>query len=86
MPIRTSLADRLGLQHPIVQAPMAGGADTPALVAAVSEAGALGSDWRRVSSSPEQIKRPACAAVRLRTRRPFGINLFVPQPPMQAAI
>ena len=43
MPITTDLTKRLGIQHPIVQAPMAGGGDTPRLVAAVCEAGALGS-------------------------------------------
>jgi nitronate monooxygenase len=31
------------LEHPIVQAPMGGGVSTPALAAAVSEAGGLGS-------------------------------------------
>src|SRR5437763_1626065 len=39
----SGLMKSLGLEHPIVQAPMAGGGDTPRLVAAVSEAGALGS-------------------------------------------
>ena len=33
----------LGISHPIIQAPMAGGTTTPELVAAVSNAGALGS-------------------------------------------
>ncbi|MCG8690460.1 MAG: nitronate monooxygenase, partial [Minwuiales bacterium] len=33
---------RLNLTHPIIQAPMAGGGDTPALVAAVCEAGGIG--------------------------------------------
>ena len=42
MPI-TPLMQRFGLRHPILQAPMAGGGDTPALVAAVSEAGGMGS-------------------------------------------
>ena len=78
MPIRTNLADRLGLRHPIIQAPMAGGADTPALVAAVSDAGGLGSIGA-ASLAPEQIAA-ACAAVRAKTTRPFGINLFVPHP------
>jgi NAD(P)H-dependent flavin oxidoreductase YrpB (nitropropane dioxygenase family) len=36
------LLDRLGLDHPILQAGMAGGIATPELVAAVSRAGALG--------------------------------------------
>ncbi len=38
----TILTGRLGLRHPVIQAPLAGGGDTPALVAAVAEAGALG--------------------------------------------
>lgn len=37
------LATMLGVVHPIVLAPMAGGTSTPALVAAVSNAGGLGS-------------------------------------------
>ena len=41
--IRTWLTERLGLRYPIVQAPMAGGPTTPQLVAAVGNAGALGS-------------------------------------------
>ena len=32
----------LVIRYPIIQAPMAGGGDTPELVAAVCEAGALG--------------------------------------------
>ena len=40
--MKTALTDRLGLDLPIVQAPMAG-TSTPALAAAVSNAGALGS-------------------------------------------
>lgn len=79
MPIRTVLTERLGLAHPIIQAPLAGGGDTPALVAAVSEAGGFGSIGAAYLT-PEQIAA-ACAAVRAKTRRPFGINLFAPQPP-----
>src|SRR5690242_20752159 len=37
-----SFASRLGIEHPLIQAPMAG-STSPALVAAVSNAGALGS-------------------------------------------
>jgi nitronate monooxygenase len=68
----------LGLAHPIIQAPMAGGGDTPALVAAVSEAGGLGSIGAAYLS-PAQIAE-AATAVRARTRRPFAINLFSPLP------
>src|SRR5205823_2277407 len=39
---RTDLIDLLGITHPIIQAPMSG-FSAPALVAAVSNAGALGS-------------------------------------------
>ena len=42
MPFATALTKRLRLTHPIIQAPMAGGGDTPELVAAVCEAGAIG--------------------------------------------
>jgi len=75
--MNTLLTERLGIQHPIIQAPMAGGGDTPALVAAVCEAGALGSIGATYLT-PQQIVE-TCAAVRARTQRPFGINLFVPE-------
>src|SRR5689334_11807057 len=75
--MKTHLTAILGLQHPIIQAPMAGGGDTPALVAAVCDAGALGSVGATYLT-PEQIVE-TCAAVRARTQRPFGINLFVPE-------
>jgi NAD(P)H-dependent flavin oxidoreductase YrpB (nitropropane dioxygenase family) len=42
MSIQTVLTKRLGMTYPIVQAPLAGGGDTPVLVAAVCEAGGLG--------------------------------------------
>lgn len=67
----------LGLQLPIIQAPMAGGGDTPELVAAVSNAGGLGFIGAAYLS-PEQITAVA-ARVRELTSRPFGINLFSPQ-------
>ena len=38
----TALSDLLGIDHPIIQAPMAG-STTPALAAAVSNAGGMGS-------------------------------------------
>ena len=72
----TGLTKRLGLTRPIVQAPMAGGGDTPRLVAAVSEAGALGSIGAAYLT-PQQIADSA-QAVRALTSRPFGINLFAP--------
>lgn len=68
--------ERLGLRVPVVQAPMAGGVSTPQLAAAVSEAGGLGS-LGAAYLTPGQIGE-AGAAVRARTGRPFGVNLFVP--------
>src|SRR5919204_595260 len=76
MPIATELTRRLKLTHPIIQAPMAGGGDTPRLVAAVCEAGALGCIGAAYLT-PQQIGE-AVRAVRGLTSRPFGINLFAP--------
>jgi nitronate monooxygenase len=61
---------------PIVGAPMAGGPTTPALAAAVSEAGGLGflaAGYKAVEAVADDV-----AAVRALTRRPFGLNLFFP--------
>ncbi|MEV8535112.1 nitronate monooxygenase [Streptomyces sp. NPDC051211] len=64
-------------QYPIVQAPMAGGGSCPPLVAAVSEAGGLGflaGGYKTADGMYQEIK-----LVRGLTRRPFGVNLFMPQ-------
>jgi nitronate monooxygenase len=74
----TPLAERFGMRVPIVQAPMAGGASTPALVAAVSNAGGLGF-LACAALSPEKIASEV-AAIRAQTDRPFGVNLFVLEP------
>ena len=65
----------------LIQAPMAGGPTTPALVAAVSAAGALGG-LGAAYLTPAQIVAD-CAEIRRRTDRPFAVNLFVPpdEPP-----
>jgi nitronate monooxygenase len=66
------------LEHPIVQAPLGGGPSTPALAAAVCEAGGLGflaAGYR----TPEAI-RAELEELRGLTSRPFGLNLFVPGP------
>ncbi|MFL5387518.1 MAG: NAD(P)H-dependent flavin oxidoreductase [Myxococcales bacterium] len=83
MSIATEITARLKLTHPIVQAPMAGGGDTPRLVAAVSEAGGLGSVGAAYLN-PQQIGETG-RAVRSLTSRPFGINLFAPQGAPRAA-
>ena len=67
-----------GLDYRIIQAPMAGGGDSPALVSAVGNAGGLGF-MGAAYMSPVQIGE-AAREIRTRTRRPFGINLFAPAP------
>jgi nitronate monooxygenase len=66
------------LDVPIVGAPMAGGPGTPALAAAVSNAGGLGS----LASGYVSAERLAAdiATARAATTGPIGVNLFVPQP------
>jgi nitronate monooxygenase len=78
MPTRNDFLQRLGLTHPVIQAPMAGGGDTPDLVAAVSNAGGLGSIGAAYLS-PAAIEETA-KAVRALTGEPFAINLFAPLP------
>ena len=75
---RNAFLRRLGVQHPIIQAPMAGGPSTPALVAAVSNAGAFGSFAG--GYLPAEAIRSAIQEIRRLTDRPFGVNLFVPEP------
>ncbi len=65
---------QLGIAHPIILAPMAGGAGTPELIAAVSNAGGLGS-WGGAYSTPQQIL-DAAKQIRALTSQPFAINLF----------
>ncbi|WP_055524759.1 nitronate monooxygenase [Streptomyces graminilatus] len=64
--------------HPIVQAPMAGGVSVPRLVGAVAEAGGLGflaAGYKTADGMYQEIKQ-----LRGLTGRPFGVNLFMPQP------
>ncbi|MGA2552140.1 MAG: nitronate monooxygenase [Burkholderiaceae bacterium] len=72
----TLIASRLELTYPIIQAPMAGGGDTPRLVAAVSSSGGLGFLGCAYLTHTEILE--VSKAVRKLTARPFGINLFAP--------
>jgi nitronate monooxygenase len=72
------LTERLGIELPIVQAPMAGAA-TPALAAAVSNAGGLGS-LGFGTSSPTSIGEQVEAFSR-RSNRALNWNFFChPEP------
>lgn len=70
----TSFASRLGIEHPLIQAPMSG-STPPALVAAVSNAGALGSLGAGYLE-PQAILEQA-AQIRALGDRPYAIGLFV---------
>ena len=73
--LRTPLCDLLGMEVPIMQAAF-WPATAPKLVAAVSEAGGLGSIGA-VFESAESVKRQI-ACVRELTPRPFAVNHVVP--------
>jgi nitronate monooxygenase len=76
------ILDLFGIEHPIVQAPMAG-AQGSALAIAVSEAGGLGS-LPCALLSLEQA-RNEMQIIRQRTDKPFNVNFFCHQPPVADA-
>lgn len=65
----------LELEHPIILAPMAG-ATTSSLVAAVSNAGGLGS-FGAAATPPDRLAQ-TIRTIRQQTDKPFNINLFSP--------
>jgi NAD(P)H-dependent flavin oxidoreductase YrpB (nitropropane dioxygenase family) len=75
--MHTTVCDLLGIDVPVVQAPM-GGASCPALAAAVSNAGGLGTipvgtfEPEKVAAIVEEI--------RSLTARPFAVNLLLTRP------
>src|SRR3954447_19237528 len=77
----SGLTRSLGVRLPIVQAPMAGGLTGPRLVAAVCEAGGLGT-VAGAMLDPAAL-RDAIREVRSLTRGPFAVNLFAPLRPPQ---
>lgn len=74
---RASFLKAVGIEHPIVQAPMAGVA-TPELAAAVSNAGALGS--LGIGASTADQARQMIEATKALTDRPFNVNVFCHAP------
>jgi nitronate monooxygenase len=72
--LRNLLLNRLGIEHPVIQAPMAGGPSTPELVAAVSNAGGLGS-LGAAYLKPDEITE-AIRRIKSLTSKPFSVNLF----------
>ncbi|RSM78701.1 nitronate monooxygenase [Kibdelosporangium aridum] len=77
MTLRTAFCDLVGIDFPVVQAPI-GGPSRPALAAAVSNAGGLGVQavsWDR----PDQLERRLAKTQGL-TSKPFGINVVLEWP------
>ncbi|STY28648.1 2-nitropropane dioxygenase [Legionella wadsworthii] len=74
---QTRFKEKIGLKFPIIQAPMAGGATSPELVAAVSNSGGLGSLGAGYMS-PAEIRK-ALKKIRQLTNKPFAVNLFIPE-------
>lgn len=78
----TPLCTLLQTRLPIIQAPMAGGPTTPELVAAVSNAGALGSLGAGYMT-PQAIQE-SIRAIKRYTNQPFAVNLFIPSQASEA--
>ena len=74
----TLLSDLLGIEHPIIQAPMAG-STTVELVAAVSNAGGIGS--MGYAETPLQSIRQDAKQIHNLTDKPFNLNFFAHHTP-----
>lgn len=72
----TRVSRTIGVAYPILQGPFGGRHSTPALAAAVSNAGGLGG-FGAVGLEPEDIEQ-VVADIRDRTRNAFAVNLWVP--------
>lgn len=73
----SALTTDLDLKVPVIAAPMAGGASTPALVAAASRAGGLGflaAGYKTPQALSDQIDAVRAEGVS------FGVNVFAPNP------
>jgi nitronate monooxygenase len=73
----TELLSGLGVEMPVLAAPMAGGPGTPALAIAAARAGSLGflaGGYKSASALAGEIDEVRAAGV------PFGVNLFAPSP------
>ncbi|MBQ0887103.1 nitronate monooxygenase [Streptomyces sp. RM72] len=71
------LLSDLGVELPVLAAPMAGGGSTPELVVAAGRAGSLGflaAGYKTPAALDEQMRRVRAEGV------PFGVNLFAPNP------
>ncbi|HZP92554.1 MAG TPA: nitronate monooxygenase [Burkholderiales bacterium] len=74
-----NLSEFLGIELPIIQAPMAG-AQASALAVAVSNAGGLGSIGCATLST--EAMRKELQTIRAQTTRPYNVNFFCHTPPV----
>jgi nitronate monooxygenase len=72
--LQTPLCELLGIEHPILNAPM-GGTATASLAAAVSAAGGFGMIGGTAPGGPSWLREQIRAAT-ARTNRPFGVGLI----------
>src|SRR5580704_10171755 len=72
-----ALLKLLDIRLPILQAPMAG-VSTPAMAAAVSNAGGLGAIG--VGATDVETARQMIRAIRAESGRPFNVNVFCHRP------
>lgn len=78
--VKSALCDLLGIEIPIIQAPI-GNVSCVDLAVAVSDAGGLGmlaASWRTTDDLRRMIRE-----IHERTDRPFGVNLVLPWPDAQ---
>ena len=73
--MRTRLCESLGIEYPVISAPMGPDISGPELVAAVSNAGGLGILQSQFAPPPQF--REAIRRVRSLTEKPFGVNLLL---------
>ena len=73
---------RLGIQYPVIQAPMTG-TSTPRLAAAVSNSGGLGS--LGIGANTVEQARQMIAETRALTAKPFNVNVFCHTPAQRDA-
>ncbi len=75
--LHTEICDRLGIRYPIIQTGM-GWVATPELVAAVSNAGAIG--FLAAATIPPAEVEAAILDVKKLTDKPFGVNFLMDAP------
>ena len=77
MQLHTQICERLGIQYPIIQTGM-GWVAKPELVAAVSEAGAIG--FLAAATLPPERVEDEIKKIKALTNRPFGVNFLMDAP------